>query len=62
MAAHDYTPSFALDVARKDVRLMLETLGDAPSAVLAGLATRMDVLIAQGRGADDVGVLGARNR
>jgi len=62
MAAHDYTPSFALDVARKDVRLMLESLGDAPSAVLAGLAARMDALIAQGRGADDVGVLGVRDR
>jgi hypothetical protein len=41
---------------------MLESLGDAPSAVLAGLAARMDALIAQGRGADDVGVLGVRDR
>ncbi len=62
MAALDFAPSFALEVARKDVRLMLESLGDAPSAVLAGLAARMDVLLAQGRGSDDVGVLAARER
>ena len=61
MAAGDFTPSFALDVARKDVRLMLESLGDAPHAVLAGLAERMDAMIAAGRGADDVGVLAARD-
>lgn len=61
MAAFDFTPSFALDVARKDVRLMLESLGAAPNAVLAGLAERMDAMIAAGRGADDVGVLAARD-
>lgn len=61
MANLDFTPSFALDVARKDVRLMLESLGSAPHAVLGGLAERMDAMIAAGRGADDVGVLAARD-
>ena len=62
MASFDFTPSFALDVARKDVRLMLESLGTAPHAVLGGLAERMDAMIAAGRGADDVGVLAAREK
>ncbi len=61
MAALDFSPSFALDVARKDVRLMLESLGEAPPAVLAGLAERMDALIAAGRGAEDFSVLAARD-
>jgi 3-hydroxyisobutyrate dehydrogenase len=58
MAAGDFTPSFELAMARKDVRLMLETAGANPLAVLPGLAARMDSLIAEGYGASDVGVLG----
>jgi 3-hydroxyisobutyrate dehydrogenase-like beta-hydroxyacid dehydrogenase len=58
MAAGDFTPSFELTMARKDVRLMLETAGALPLAVLPGLATRMDQLIAEGHGAADLGVLG----
>ncbi|WP_050435897.1 NAD(P)-dependent oxidoreductase [Chondromyces crocatus] len=49
--------SFALAMARKDVRLMLETAGDLPLAVLPGIAARMDQLIAAGRGEDDMGVM-----
>jgi 3-hydroxyisobutyrate dehydrogenase-like beta-hydroxyacid dehydrogenase len=51
-------PSFELVMARKDVRLMLETAGTKPLAVLPCVAQRMDALIAEGRGADDLSVLG----
>lgn len=58
MAAADFTPSFELTMARKDVRLMLETAATQPLAVLPGLAARMDTLIADGEGARDLAVLG----
>ena len=51
-------PSFELAMARKDVRLMLETTGDRPLASLPGIAARMDQLIAAGHGAKDASVLG----
>lgn len=57
MARGSFEPSFALAMARKDVRLMLETADAHPLAVLPGLAARMDALIADGRGDLDVGVL-----
>ena len=57
MAKGDYTPSFELAMARKDVRLMLETSGDLPMAALPGIAARMDQLIAAGHGAQDANVL-----
>lgn len=60
MASGDFTPSFELTMARKDVRLMVETAGDAPLATLPGIAARMDALIEAGRGADDMAVIGAR--
>ena len=60
MLAGDFSPSFELAMARKDVRLMLETAGDTPLATLPGVATRMDALIAEGHGADDLAVLGRR--
>ena len=59
MAEGDFAASFELTMARKDVRLMLETAGDEPLAALTGIADRMDALIADGRGADDMAVLGA---
>ena len=62
MAAGDFTPSFELTMARKDVRLMLETAGALPLAVLPGLAARMDELIAEGHGSSDLGVLGDESR
>ncbi len=58
MARGDYTPSFELEMARKDVRLMIETAGVLPLAALPSIAARMDALIAAGRGADDLAVLG----
>ena len=51
-------PSFELGMARKDVRLMLETADARPLAVLPGVAARMDALIAEGRERDDLAVLG----
>ncbi|MEO8480319.1 MAG: NAD(P)-dependent oxidoreductase [Gemmatimonadota bacterium] len=57
MARGDFTPSFELTMARKDVGLMLDAAGDLPMAMLAGLAARMDQLIAEGHGGQDFGVL-----
>lgn len=58
MAKGNFTASFELAMARKDVRLMLETAGDRPMAVLPGIAARMDQLIAAGHGAKDASVIG----
>ena len=58
MAKGNFNPSFELTMARKDVRLMLETAGDRPLAVLPLVAARMDQLIAAGHGFDDCCVLG----
>ncbi len=57
MAKGNFTPSFELAMARKDVRLMLETAGDRPMAALPSVAARMDQLIAAGHGAEDSSVL-----
>ena len=57
MAKRDFTPTFELAMARKDVRLMLETSGDRPMAALPAVAARMDRLIAAGHCADDASVL-----
>jgi 3-hydroxyisobutyrate dehydrogenase len=57
MAKGSFATSFELAMARKDVRLMLETAGDRPLAALPSIAARMDQLIASGLGARDVSVL-----
>jgi 3-hydroxyisobutyrate dehydrogenase len=57
MSARDFTPSFELAMARKDLRLMIET-ARTPLAALPGIAARMDTLIAEGHGGEDLGVLG----
>jgi 3-hydroxyisobutyrate dehydrogenase-like beta-hydroxyacid dehydrogenase len=61
MARREFSTSFAIAVARKDVRLMQETAAQdgtgASLAVLDGLAARMDQLIAQGLGDLDIGAL-----
>ena len=57
MATGDFTPSFELVMARKDVRLMLESSDGLAMAVLPAVAARMDELIAAGHGARDSGVL-----
>ena len=58
MAKGNFAPSFELDMARKDVGLMLEIAGDRPLAVLPSIAARMDQLIAAGHGTEDASVLG----
>ena len=58
MAKGNFTPSFELAMARKDVRLMLETAGNRPLAALPAIAVRMDQLISAGHGAADASVLG----
>jgi 3-hydroxyisobutyrate dehydrogenase len=57
MAKGNFAASFELAMARKDVRLMLETAGQRPMAALPAVAARMDQLIAQGHGAEDASVL-----
>jgi len=60
MAEGDFKSAFDLSMARKDVRLMLESAADggAPLHVLPAIAKRMDELIQQGHAHDDVAVLG----
>jgi 3-hydroxyisobutyrate dehydrogenase-like beta-hydroxyacid dehydrogenase len=58
MAAKVYTPTFELEMARKDVRLMIETAGTKPLSSLPSIAARMDVLIAEGHGGEDLAVMG----
>ena len=62
MAAQDFTPSFELVMARKDVGLMLETAAGQDLAMLPGLASRMDAAIAAGYGDRDMSVIGLRER
>ncbi|HKO16151.1 MAG TPA: NAD(P)-dependent oxidoreductase [Gemmatimonadaceae bacterium] len=59
MAAGNFAPSFELTMARKDVRLMIETADGEPLAALPGVALRMDELISRGHGAEDLAVIGA---
>lgn len=51
-------PAFELAMARKDVRLMQETAGPRPLPVLQGVAERVDALIADGFGEEDLTVIG----
>lgn len=56
LAAAEAPASFELTMARKDLRLMLETAGAAPLAVLPGVAAAMDRALAAGQGARDFAV------
>lgn len=58
IAEGDFSASFELAMARKDVRLMMETAGSQPLSALPAIAARMDTLIGEGRGADDFAVIG----
>jgi 3-hydroxyisobutyrate dehydrogenase len=58
MAKGNFAATFELAMARKDIRLMLETAGDRPLAALPGVAARMDALLADGHGSLDVNALG----
>ncbi len=53
----NYSPSFQLETARKDVRLMIESAEREPVPVLRAIAARMDELITKGLGDQDLAVL-----
>jgi 3-hydroxyisobutyrate dehydrogenase-like beta-hydroxyacid dehydrogenase len=59
MVNRDFSAMFELAMARKDVRLMLESAGREPLIVLPALAARMDEMIAAGHGRDDVAAIAA---
>lgn len=59
IASGDFTASFELTMARKDMRLMLEAAGPEPLVALPSIAARMDEAIAHGHGKDDMGVIAA---
>lgn len=60
MLNEDYKATFTLDVARKDVRLMVESAESEPVPMLRALAQRMDDAIGAGLSEFDVGVLAKR--
>jgi 3-hydroxyisobutyrate dehydrogenase len=59
MARGDFSASFELTMARKDMRLMLEAAGGQPMVVLPAIAARMDEAIERGHGRDDLGAIAA---
>ena len=59
MARGDFSASFELTMARKDMRLMLEAADGQPMTVLPGIAKAMDDAIAKGHGKDDLGAIAA---
>ena len=59
MARGDFSASFELTMARKDMRLMIEAAGAQPMVVLPAIAERMDDAIANGHGHEDLGVIAA---
>jgi 3-hydroxyisobutyrate dehydrogenase len=59
MARGDFSATFELTMARKDMRLMLEAAGAQPMVVLPAIAERMDEAIAKGHGRDDLGAIAA---
>jgi 3-hydroxyisobutyrate dehydrogenase-like beta-hydroxyacid dehydrogenase len=59
MARGDFSASFELTMARKDMRLMLEAAGAQPMVVLPSIAKAMDEAIAKGHGQDDLGAIAA---
>src|SRR4029078_9769932 len=59
MARGDFSASFELTMARKDMRLMLEAADGQPMAVLPAIAKRMDEAITKGHGRDDLGAIAA---
>ena len=59
MSKADFTASFEMTMARKDVRLMLEAAGGEALVALPALAARMDESITAGHGQDDLGAIAA---
>ncbi len=60
MVSGNYDPQFTLEVARKDLRLMLETAGTQPTPMLRAFAAAMDSALAAGHAGRDVAILGAK--
>jgi 3-hydroxyisobutyrate dehydrogenase len=59
MARGDFSASFELTMARKDIRLMIEAAGQQPMVVLPSIAQAMDRAIAKGHGREDLGAIAA---
>lgn len=59
IAHGDFSASFELTMARKDIRLMLEAAGSELLVSLPSIAKRMDDAIAAGHGKDDLGAIAA---
>jgi 3-hydroxyisobutyrate dehydrogenase len=61
IASGDFTPSFEMTMARKDVRLMIEEAQrhDVELAVMPAVAALLDAAIARGDGAKDVSAAAA---
>ena len=59
MARRDFSATFELAMARKDMRLMLEAGAGQPMTVLPSIAKAMDEAIANGHGKDDLGAIAA---
>jgi 3-hydroxyisobutyrate dehydrogenase-like beta-hydroxyacid dehydrogenase len=57
MSRGDYRAAFELTMARKDLRLMIDSAAGRPLAALPAVAERMDALIGRGLGGEDLGVL-----
>jgi len=59
MARGDFSATFELTMARKDMRLMLEAAAGQPMTVQPAIARAMDDAIAKGHGQDDLGAIAA---
>jgi 3-hydroxyisobutyrate dehydrogenase len=59
MARGDFSASFELTMARKDIRLMIEAAGNHPLVALPAIAQAMDKAIAKGHGREDLGAIAA---
>jgi 3-hydroxyisobutyrate dehydrogenase len=58
MLTGEYEPNFTLDVARKDLRLMLQTAAEGTTPMLSALASRMDDVIEAGQAKEDFAIIG----
>jgi 3-hydroxyisobutyrate dehydrogenase-like beta-hydroxyacid dehydrogenase len=59
MARGDVAPSFTLEMARKDVGLMMAAAKGEPLVALPCVAKRMDQVIGSGGGELDIAAIGA---
>lgn len=58
MLTGEFEPNFTLDVARKDLRLMLQTAVEGTTPMLSALASRMDDVIEAGQAKEDFAIIG----